>query len=67
MKMKTKEEVLDEYFPKGRSKKRGEAMILMAVTIVETECKILDLIKANTYKDDISIGFEKLTKIIREN
>jgi len=36
-------EYLDEKFPKGKSKLRGEAMVLLALTKQETKSKILQL------------------------
>jgi len=38
------EEYLDEKFPKGKSKLRGEAMVLLALTKQEEQEKILQMI-----------------------
>ena len=62
--IKSKEDLLDEYFPKGKTKKRGEAMLLMAVTEIESRERTINIIADNTHKDEIGIGFKELRQKI---
>ena len=62
--MKIKESALDKYFPKGKDKRRGEALLVHAEAVIETEKKIFDVIRNNP----ITITFDKdlNIKLIKE-
>jgi len=70
--MKKSIEYLDEEFPKGKSKLRGEAMVLMAMVAIDEREKICEMIEEHIsiaqhkhpeQKLIVDLGNEILSKI----